>query len=150
MLSCFLSNEMSRQQGVSHGTHTLTHHPIILFLAALCPPTHLTPSAPSFNCLSYFGHRPTDGIVSEVLFYTIRRCLGEAYDKEIHNVWVKVVSRMLKIMVPVAVAYEIQSGGVHQKSRISEMSRLSGGPSAVSGASTASGGEDEMEKKYGK
>lgn len=90
------------------------------------------------------------GIVSEVLFYTIRRCLGEAYDKMIHNVWVKVVSRMLKIMVPVAVAYEIQSGGVHQKSRISEMSRLSGGPSAVSGTSTASGGEDEMEKKYGK
>ena len=69
----------------------------------------------------------------------------------LHNVWVKVVSRMLKIMVPVAVAYEIQSGGVHQKSRVSEMSRLSAGPSQPSATSTASNGaEDEMEKKYGK
>ena len=93
-----------------------------------------------------------DGIVSEVLFWTIRRCLGEAYDKTIHNIWVRIVSRMLKVMVPVSVAYEIQSGGVHQKSRISEMSRISAGPSRTSagpsGGSQATEGEEEMEKKY--
>ena len=44
----------------------------------------------------------SDGIVAEVLFWTVRRCLGVAYDKTVHNLWVKVVSRMLKIMVPVA------------------------------------------------
>ena len=103
----------------------------------------ICPSLPSFFLFIVCVY--TDGIVSEVLFWTIRRCLGEAYDKTIHNIWVRIVSRMLKVMVPVSVAYEIQSGGVHQKSRISEMSRISAGPS---GGSQATEGEEEMEKKY--
>ena len=85
------------------------------------------------------------GIVVEVLFYALRRCLGEAYDRTIHNIWVRVVSRMLKVMVPVAVAYEIHTGGVHQQVRISECSRISAGFSSV----VISTGDDEMEKKYG-
>ena len=86
------------------------------------------------------------GIVAEVLFWTVRRCLGTAYDKTVHSIWVKVVSRMLKIMVPVAVAYEIQSEGVNQKNRISEMTRASAGPSSGSQATEAA--DDEIEKKY--
>ena len=86
------------------------------------------------------------GIVVEVLFYSLRRCLGEIYDRMIHNIWVRVVSRMLRVMVPCAVAYEIQSGGVPQQIRLSECSRLSAGFSSV----VVSTGEDEMmEKKYG-
>ena len=93
-----------------------------------------------------------DGIVSEVLFWTVRRCLGEAYTPEVQRIWTKVVSRMLKIMVPCAVAFELQTGGLHQRNRFSELanSEESGG-----GRSTASGGvsvvedaDEKMEKKY--
>ena len=41
-----------------------------------------------------------DGIVGEVLFWVMRRCLGEAYDDPMHRVWVLIVSRMIKIMIP--------------------------------------------------
>ena len=51
-----------------------------------------------------------DGIVGEVLFWVMRRCLGEAYDTPMHHIWVKIVSRMIKIMIPVSVAYELKTG----------------------------------------
>lgn len=96
------------------------------------------------------------GIVGEVLFWTVRRCLGEAYTPEVQLIWTKVVSRMLKIMVPCAVAFELQSHGVHQRNRFSEASSrgsLSGGQSTVSGLGSRTGSvvEDEtkqMETKY--
>ena len=51
-----------------------------------------------------------DGIVGEVLFYTLKSCLGPEYDSATHKVWVKIFSRMLMVIVPVAVTFEMQSG----------------------------------------
>ena len=91
-----------------------------------------------------------DGVVGEVLFWVMRRCLGEAYDNPMHHIWVLIVSRMIKIMVPVAVAYELKTGGIHQKDRIFEMSRVSSGPSGSNSSTdeTKKDDDDHMEKKY--
>lgn len=50
------------------------------------------------------------GIVGEVMFWSLRKCLGPVYDSDVHRVWVKIFSRMLKIMVPVAVSFELRCG----------------------------------------
>eukprot|EP01031_Cornospumella_fuschlensis_P025754 gene25754-31104_t len=56
------------------------------------------------------------GIVGEVLFWSIRACVGVGvYTPELHVAWTKVYSRMLKIMVPIAVAYELKDGKAQEK-----------------------------------
>lgn len=60
-----------------------------------------------------------DGIVGEVMFWTIKTCIGEeAFDKSVQTAWVRIFSRMLKIMVPVAVAHELRNGGDAQSERV--------------------------------
>lgn len=55
-------------------------------------------------------------MVGEVLFWSIRNCVGPTvYTNEVHNAWVKIYSRMLKTMVPVAVAYELEDGSAQEK-----------------------------------
>lgn len=55
-----------------------------------------------------------DGIVGEVLFYVLKVCLGAVYVPSLHKVWVKVYSRMLRTIVPIAVALELKgSRGGH-------------------------------------
>ena len=57
-----------------------------------------------------------DGLVGEVLFWSIRKCIGTAqYTVEVHEAWVKIYSRMLKTMVPVAVAHELKNGSAQEK-----------------------------------
>ena len=48
--------------------------------------------------------------MGEVLFYTLKSCLGPEYDSATHKVWVKIFSRMLMVIVPVAVSFEMESG----------------------------------------
>ena len=42
------------------------------------------------------------GIVGEVLCYTLRQCLGTAYTPNAHFTWVKILSKILAVMVPVS------------------------------------------------
>jgi hemoglobin-like flavoprotein len=57
-----------------------------------------------------------DGLVGEVLFWSIRAIVGaEAYTYDIHQAWVKIYSRMLRTMVPVAVAHELKDGSAQEK-----------------------------------
>ena len=52
-----------------------------------------------------------DGVVGDVLFWTVRRVVGDDhYTVELHNAWVKVYSRMLKVLVPAGVALELKGG----------------------------------------
>lgn len=58
----------------------------------------------------------SDGVIGEVLFWSLGTCLGpDAYTLEAHTAWVKIMSRMLSIMVPIAVTYEIFDGSAQQK-----------------------------------
>lgn len=51
-----------------------------------------------------------DGIVGDVLFWTLRKVIGDdSYTEDVHRVWVKVYSRMLKTIVPAAVAQELRN-----------------------------------------
>eukprot|EP00981_Chlorochromonas_danica_P011948 scaffold4358_cov177-Ochromonas_danica.AAC.2 len=51
------------------------------------------------------------GIVGDVLFYTVKRCVGEDhYTDRVHLAWVKIISRMLRTMVPIAVTHELVHG----------------------------------------
>lgn len=51
----------------------------------------------------------SDGIVGEVLFYALHKVLGDAYyTPSLHRVWVKIYSRMLKTIIPVAVSCELK------------------------------------------
>ena len=47
------------------------------------------------------------GIMGDVLFWTLKYCLGTQYNSIMHFAWVKIFSYMLRIIVPVAVADEI-------------------------------------------
>ena len=62
------------------------------------------------------------GVVGEVFFWTIHHSLGdEAYTVETHSVWVKIFSRMLSVMVPVALAYEIKMDSIAQLQRTTDL-----------------------------
>lgn len=56
------------------------------------------------------------GIIGEVMFWSLRFCLGELYSKDIHMAWVKLFSTMLAVILPVAVGRELNCD-VAQKSR---------------------------------
>lgn len=56
------------------------------------------------------------GIIGEVMFWSLRFCLRELYDKDTHNAWVKLFSTMLAVIIPVAVRKELDCD-VAQKSR---------------------------------
>lgn len=47
--------------------------------------------------------------IGEVMFWTLKHCLGPAYDGRTHSAWVKIFSKMLKIIVPISVSYELQN-----------------------------------------
>lgn len=49
------------------------------------------------------------GIIGEVMFWSLKVCLGELYDKETHHAWVKLFSSMLAVIIPAAVGYELDS-----------------------------------------
>lgn len=53
--------------------------------------------------------------IGEVMFWTLRLCLGAAYSSKMHDAWVKLFSKMLSIMVPVAVACELQNNEKQKK-----------------------------------
>jgi hypothetical protein len=55
-------------------------------------------------------------VVGEVLFWSIRLCTGPTvYTYDVHQAWVKIYSRMLKTMVPLAVAHELRDGSAQEK-----------------------------------
>jgi len=47
------------------------------------------------------------GVVGEVILWTLRYCLGDDYTPEIHLCWLRILCRMLKVMIPVAVKFEM-------------------------------------------
>ena len=60
------------------------------------------------------------GIVGDVLFWTLRKCLGSEYDALTAVAWTKIYSYMLYVIVPVAAADEIQDVRMNLHSPISE------------------------------
>jgi hemoglobin-like flavoprotein len=48
------------------------------------------------------------GIVGSVLFYTLQKVLGEQYTPIVSQAWTKIYSKMLAIIVPMVVDYELQ------------------------------------------
>lgn len=53
------------------------------------------------------------------MFFTLQRVLGDGmYNNAMRMAWIRIFSRMLTIMVPIAVAFEIKTGGAAQKTRI--------------------------------
>lgn len=53
------------------------------------------------------------------MFWTLKTVLGEeTYDKRVHEAWVRIFSRMLSVIVPVAVSFEIKTGGEAQRQRV--------------------------------
>jgi hypothetical protein len=50
------------------------------------------------------------GIIGDVMFWSVKKCIGEAYCEDTHSAWVKIFSKMLSVIVPVSVAYELESG----------------------------------------
>jgi hemoglobin-like flavoprotein len=57
------------------------------------------------------------GIVGDVLFWTLQKCLGpESYDEETERAWIKIYSSMLKHIVPRALHYE-KTVGIKSLSR---------------------------------
>lgn len=70
----------------------------------------------------FLGVRSSEyGIVGEVLLWTLRYCLGMAYTNDVHQAWVRIVSRMLRVMIPCAVAFEMQNNSA-QEARLSAFS----------------------------
>lgn len=58
----------------------------------------------------------SDGLVGDVLFWSISRCVGqELYTDEVHQAFIKIISRMLRTMVPMAVAFELKDDSAQVK-----------------------------------
>eukprot|EP01038_Epipyxis_sp_PR26KG_P005052 gene5052-7053_t len=73
------------------------------------------------------------GIVGEVLFWALRNCLGDSvYTPECHFGWTKIYSRMLRTMVPVAVAHELNDNSTNQNRRLDELNNSEGFHNALS------------------
>lgn len=54
--------------------------------------------------------------LAEMLFWSICKCIDSVlYTMEVHEAWVKIYSRMLKTMVPVAVAHELKNRSAQEK-----------------------------------
>ena len=67
------------------------------------------------------------GIMGDVLFWTLRKCLGARYDVATAHSWTKIFSYMLKVIVPVAVADEISElRSLEKQDKISSELSLSG------------------------
>ena len=106
----------------------------------------------------------TDGIVGDVLFWSLRKCIGHEYDFTTHRAWVRIFSAMLKVriipsltilyltyltytyinyihiyiiqvIVPVALQYELRNGEAQiDRLRVAQEEK----PTEVSRASVAS------------
>ena len=50
------------------------------------------------------------GIIGEVIFWAFLRVLAEDYTAEVHRAWVKIFSRIIGIIIPISVGYELESG----------------------------------------
>lgn len=49
------------------------------------------------------------GILGEVMFWTLEKCLGTSYTPELHRSWVKIFSQMLKVIIPIAIHHELKN-----------------------------------------
>ncbi len=63
--------------------------------------TQLRKAAVNHHRLSYASSVTfsSDGIVGDVLFYTLRKCLGIDYNLACHLAWVKIYCQMLKVIL---------------------------------------------------
>ena len=83
-------------------------------------------------CVCFLFCCSADGVVGEVLFWTLRNCTGPTvYTHDVHQAWVKVYSRMLKIMVPLAVAHELRDGSGQEKRFVGDSIGLSSAAESV-------------------
>ena len=64
------------------------------------------------------------GVVGEVILWTMRYVLGpDTYTPELHMVWLRILCRMLKVMIPVAVKFEMENGRA-QEARMHEYKKM--------------------------
>lgn len=57
-----------------------------------------------------FSSSSVDGIVGEVVLYAIRQCVGDAaYTPVAHRGWTKIYSRILDMIIPIVVHFELQN-----------------------------------------
>lgn len=61
------------------------------------------------RCAVYVCGVCADGIFGECLFWALKLVLGPEYDAVTHMGWVKIFSRVLRAMVPVAIEYELEN-----------------------------------------
>ena len=58
------------------------------------------------------------GIIGDVLFWTLRKILREAFTRRVEEAWCRLFSSMLKIIVPIAVGFERDEGRFKRASMI--------------------------------
>mmetsp|Transcript_17811 Transcript_17811/g.29989 ORF Transcript_17811/g.29989 Transcript_17811/m.29989 type:complete len:235 (-) Transcript_17811:417-1121(-) len=74
------------------------------------------------------------GVVGEVLIHAIRSTVGaEAFNPTVHLAWIKIYSRMLKTMVPVAVAHELRDNSAQTKRFLTNSLGVSGEEDLLNG-----------------
>ena len=60
------------------------------------------------------------GIVGDVLFHSLKTCIGsDSYTLDVHVAWIKLYSRLLQAIVPVAIQYERNYGDSCEVKRLS-------------------------------
>lgn len=88
--------------------------------------------------------------MGEVLFWVLKRVVGDSvYNSRIHMAWVKVYSRMLTTMVPIAVSLELRIGSHNQNKRLTDSSMFSDSKSSMSSNSdsSVSAHDDQLESE---
>lgn len=83
-----------------------------------------------------------------MLIYAIKETVGpDAFNPTVHLAWIKIYSRMLRTMVPVAVAHELNGGSSYQSKRFLGSSIASSGADmALLNGLTQAGGEQSLSR----
>lgn len=64
------------------------------------------------------------GNIGEVFLWTLKRCLGSAWNRDVELSWKYLFSALLRIMVPVAVNYELTTPGYSSKFKNQQVSKV--------------------------
>ena len=86
--------------------------------------------------------------MGEVLFWCLKKCLGmKAYTPSVHHAWVKVYSRMLRTIIPVAVALELKGQSESQVQRFTMKNTLAFSTEPSLGINSDEIAEDNLESE---
>ncbi len=52
-----------------------------------------------------------DGVVGEIIFHTLGKVCGDEFNNDARVGWIKIISRILDVVLPIVINFELKNGG---------------------------------------